>query len=466
MAQFEEVLDRVRQALTWSSPAEVQALLQGLVEERIISEAYSKSLSLHRLTEGIAPEPACGETASKPGSGLMNPADHWHLNQSQHGQVCRESAVTDHNQTRLQPLSPMENPNSIRSRPRIHPPVMDTHYLNQRHFSTSILYNCECSLESHDEMTELLRIAESMQKPVSDSERINKGNLENEREWLEQVEEAARLIAVPLWQHWDRGQRMLLPKVPFTAASCAASVVTATGSAVQCPVLDMEEETELAIACKTLHLYADNFSSTDAAITEPESLLDIKGATEPPEGPFFSRTGLNTDCISGAARNASPVEACSATDTRNNITGRLEGDLDFCWLTDKKTDTTEDPLCLTGDIQYGCPGFTEDITHLFSSFAPKDIPTNAQDNLFDSNTDHIKTSGILDKVENVFMAASCTNLCSNTECLTDFFENKEDKWRTDSYWGKSGPNHHIMSLFCCCLHPFLSVRSGLCDLSG
>lgn len=478
MAQFEEVLDGVRLALTWASPAEIQALLEGLVEERIISEAYRKSLSLHWLTEGIAPEPLHSETACKPGSDLMNSqgsATQRHLSTGQLSQVkkcgsskSRDYAVTDRNQTRSEPVSPMEEHCSAGSRPKLHPPyehqvvhgnnptlieelrgeeVMDERYLNDRLFSTPIVYDYQCSLGLDDKMTELLRCAESMQKPVRESERMNEGNSEDEKEWLEQVEEAARRMAVPLWQHWDRGRRMLLPLVPCMTTVCATSENTATDSEAQCPGVNMEEETELAIACRTLDLCSDNFECTEAEITS--FTLDTEGATDAPRGLYFSAhesvatAGLSPDHldISGAAGNASPVEACAATDTNNNVTYRLQGDLDVCWVADRTTDT-EDLLWLTGGVQCGTDaGFTGDITHLLSPSTPKDTQTDAYDSSFYSITDHSMT---LEVIENVFRAAHSTKTCS-TDRITDPNEIKEDEERMDSLWGKLALNHHIMS---------------------
>ncbi|XP_051244935.1 MHC class II transactivator isoform X1 [Dicentrarchus labrax] len=435
MAQFEEVLDGVRLVLTWASPPEIQALLEGLVEERIISEAYSKCLSLHRVTAGVTPEPAHSKTPCKTGSDLMNSLGsptHDHLIQGQFSQVCRQSATTNHNQIG----SESDEHNSARSWPN--PPVMDGHYLSKGVFSTQIVYDYNCSFRSDDEITELLRSAELMQKPECDNERINEGNSEIEKEWLEQVEEAARKIAVPLWQHWDRAGRMLLSLIPSLTTCCATSEITVTDSEALCPVLNMEEETELAIVCRTLDLYADNFNSTEAKIKDPDFTQDSEGATDTPKGPYSStyEIGLDTDHfdISGAARNASPVEVCVATDTNNNITDRLEAGVDVCGLVNRTKDKTEDLLCLTGDSQCGFPGFIEDFAHLFASYTPKDTHTEAQDNSFYSSIDYNMTLSVLDNVENVFSAANSTKTCSTVD-IRDFYENKEDEGRVESHWG-------------------------------
>lgn len=463
MAQFEEVLDGVRLALTRASAAEIQALLKGLVEEQIISEAYCKSLSLHHLTERMAPVPACGGTALKPGSGPINPPgsyNHWHLSQSEHSQVCWKSAVTGHNQT------PVNQHSSARSRPKLYPPVMDSHYLNPRLFSTALLYDYEYGLESHDEIAELLRIAKSVQKPTRDSETIKEGNLEDEKEWLQQVEEAARRIAVPLWQHWDRGQRMLLPLAPCVATGCALSAHTEVVSGPQYPVLNMEEETELAVACRTLDLYADNFGSIEANVTNPKFLLDTEEATGTPESLHFSTSGLNRDhfdITASAVGSASPVKTCAARDAKHGVADRPEGDVNLSWLTEGKTDTTQDLLSFTGDIQ--SPGFTEDITHLFSSCAPEN--THTRKSSFYSNVDHSNTPGVLDEAENVFIEACETKMCSSTDYITDIHEDTEDMRRVDSHWGKFVFDRH--SLFLCFLFVYVSLSllfliSSICHL--
>ncbi|XP_027141430.1 MHC class II transactivator isoform X4 [Larimichthys crocea] len=384
MTQFKEVLDGVRLALTSAPVAEIHSLLESLVEERIISEAYSNSLTLHGLTRGMTPERVRKESACKPGSDQMyspGSTTHRHFNQGQLTQVCQESVVDEHN-----------------SAWSTSPPVMDQHHLNHRLCSTPLICEYQSSLGLDDEITELLRSAKSMQKQVSDNERANKGNSEDEKEWLEQVEEAARRIAVPLWQHWDRGQMMLLPLVSSMTAGCENTV---TDSGAQCNGLNMDEETELAIACRTLNLYSDSFNCIDTGLALPNFTLDKEEADDTPKGLSFPTyesvltMGLNTDHldVAGAARNGSPVEACAATDTNNNT-----------WMTDKTTDTSEDLLSLMGDtVLYGSPGFTDDNAHLFSSCTLNDICGNTQDNSLYSNTDD---------GENVFWAPYGTKTCS------------------------------------------------------
>nr|XP_046271811.1 MHC class II transactivator [Scatophagus argus] len=436
MAHFEEVLDAVRLALSWASPAEIQVLLEGLVEEQIISEPYRKSLSFNRLSEGVEPKSASREMARKLGCDLVNSpgsANHQHLSQGQLSQICQESAATDHNQTRSQHVSTMDELNNMRSWPENHPPVRDGRYPNHWLFSTPILCDYQCNLGLEDKM-KVLRSAESMQKPVSDVENINKGNLEQEKEWLEQVEEAARRIAVPLWQHWDRGQRMLLPLVSSMTAGCTTSENTMADSKAQCSALNVEEETELAIACRTLDFYTENLYCPEAETADSNFAQDPEGTFDTSQGLQFSTydstatTGLNVNhfSISGAMRDALPVETCSATNTAN-IRDMLEDDLDACCVADRATDRAEDLFCLTGLVQCGLPGFTEDIAHLFSSCIAQDTHSNGRENPLYSNIDDSITLSILDNVENDFSSDYGTKMCS-TDGLTD-------KEQVDSHWG-------------------------------
>uniref|UniRef100_A0A3B4URU8 Class II major histocompatibility complex transactivator n=2 Tax=Seriola dumerili TaxID=41447 RepID=A0A3B4URU8_SERDU len=247
---------------------------------------------------------------------------------------------------------------------------------------------------------------------ISDNERIGEGNSDDEKEWLETVEEVARKIAVPLWQHWDRGQRMLLPLVSCMMTGCAISESTTLDCEAQCPSLNMEEETELTTACRTLDLYSDNFHFREAEDTDTSFTLDTEGATDSLKGLCLSAfnsaatAGLNMDHVG----NVSPVEACTATDTSNADTC-LEGHLSVCCLADGTTDTTDDLMCLAGDTD---AGFDEDDS-------------------FYSKTDHSIAAGVLENLENVFRTAYGAARCS-IDSTTDFHEKKEEE-RVDPHWG-------------------------------
>lgn len=439
MIQFEEVLNGVRLALTWASLSEIRALLEGLVEQEIISEAYSKSLSLHRLIEGIAPKSIHNEPAFTSGSVEIYSQSVRNFESSMSG----ESDISDHNQTNLESILSVDEHGCTTSWTNMHPlyehqvtdgndlklmqelmegPAMDEHYLNHRIRSTPIVCDIQCNLRIDDEMPELLRSAESKQKPASDSERTDEGNSDNEREWLEHIEEAARRIAVPLWQHWDRGRKMLLPLVPTPNTGCTTTENTAIDNGAQCLFLKMEEEIELAVACRNLGLYTDQLMEVD--VTDTNFTLESEGATDNPEDFYFPlngsmvMTGLSMDHfnITGAAGNASPVEACTATDTNNNLTDKLEGQLS----------PTEDLICLTADAQCGTDA--------------GDTLSIAKDKMFYSNAHHSMTLGITDNLEKVSRTFSSTTM-SIADVITDLFEDKEDEQRVASHWGKFAVKH-------------------------
>lgn len=334
----------MRLALTWASLAEIQALLEGLVKERIISEPYSKNLILHRRITDFAPVPS--ETDHKPASDLMNYGgltSQQHVNPGELNQVCQDSAISYQNQTRLEYASPMREYSCMRTRQTIYPSVTDEHNLNPRLFSTEVIHDRHYNLGLNDKMTELLR----NEKAESECKRRNEGNLE--KEWLEKVEEAARRIAVPLWQHWDRGWRMLLPLVP-TGSSTSEN--TATGSEAQCPVLIMDEETELTIACRTLDLYDDNFNCTE--ITDQGFTLDSSHcqASGAPKGLDFSVATNTLDLdhfsLSGAAWNT------------DNITDMWESDPSNCWVAHGTSSGTEDLLCATLGVPDSADGLIDE----------------------------------------------------------------------------------------------------------
>nr|XP_033945082.1 MHC class II transactivator isoform X2 [Pseudochaenichthys georgianus] len=424
MAQFEEVLDRVQEALTRSSPAEICALFQRVVKDQIISEAYGKSLGLYQLSDKMAPKPK-SDLMSTQGS-----TSHWTLNQGQLSQVRKcdpyqtgfefEPSVAEHDCSGPRPtIDPLyehqgNNPKIIQELGG--GPVMDKHYLNHRLSSTSIISDYQCGFRSDNRMKDLLRGAEKMQKPLGENDIIDEGNLENEKEWLEQVEEAARRIAVPLWQHWDRGRRILLPLVPGKTAGCATGENTTKNREAQCHVFNMEEETELAIACRTLDLYCDSFNCTEADL---RFTLDNEGATGTAESPCFSTydsvatTDLNQLFTYETGRKVSP-------------------DVDVCRAADR---STKDLLWSMGDGQWGMDtGFTEDITHVFSPCTLTDTHTDAQDHSFYSNTDQSMTLDIFNDAENVLKTACNTNTCM-TDDTRDLHLNKEDEEVADSHCG-------------------------------
>ncbi|KAK2833656.1 hypothetical protein Q5P01_017545 [Channa striata] len=436
MAQFEEVLDGVRLALTWASPTDVRALLESLVEEGIISEAYSKSLNLHQLIEGIASQGFYGKAACQTVfDEIFSQCQGNHdLVRKSGSSTCGGSDVREHNQTSLELMLLMEEHDSASSWTEMHPLYdpdpkdirelmegleMDDHYVDHE-----VICDVQCSLRIEEDVSHLLTDAESLQKPVSDSERTEEGNSEDEKEWLEQVEEAARRIAIPLWQHWERARSMLLPLVPYVATGCITSEKSVTNTGAQCPVWKMEEEAELAVACRTLDLYSDNFQEADLeeAADTPEDLCYLTDDNA-------VMTGLDPSefSICEAAGNSGPVEACTATDTTDDVTDSVEGHTGT-------TDATEALLCLAADAECDADTGFIDVAALLSSLSPKDTCTIAHDDLFCSNTHNSVAFGVKGNLDNVSKADDIRTV-SSAESLTGFLESKEDVERMDSHWG-------------------------------
>ncbi|XP_029015516.1 MHC class II transactivator [Betta splendens] len=395
MVQFEEVLGCVRLALTWAAPAQIRALLEGLVEQEIISEAYSRSLALHRLAEGICidREPPCS-----PGTqdhSLENLESVFLLDESwTYG--CQ---LTDgYNQDEGWEAVIDEDYLSIRSTPSV----------------------CETQSSRDDEMPEVLRSADPMQKPASDSERAEEGISAAEREWLEQVEEAARRVAVPLWQHWDRGRTMLLPMLPSALAERQTSQRSPAGE--QCCLLKMEEETGLAAACRSLGFYTDNFRGVNA---DACSSLDAAETTRTPEDLCLcpdggaALPGLDADPFSafGGAGSPSPVEDGVKT-SPNGL-----------------ADEPEDPLPTAEELMSWSTedGFTQ-VAELLSPSALRDTFTIATESLCSATTHHSVTSGFTETIENVFPSVFGTTR-SSADALPASPDGTEHEEKLESHWG-------------------------------
>ncbi|KAM4716422.1 uncharacterized protein ciita [Anableps anableps] len=422
MAQFAEVLDQVRSVLTWALPGEVHALLEGLVEEGIISEAYRKSLNLHWLNDGIVPK-----LMSKPGCDKLDEdlnfqgsTAQWDLNQEPMSQVRTggsKSLASDHNVELNKSVSLIEELNYTRlnleknlsyeheilqrnqeeMQEFLEEVVMDVCHLNQEPLSSPSVY--DCTLRSSDEKTELLSRASN--EPASNNESISKGNLENEEVWLEQVEEAARRIAVPLWQNWNRGRGMLQTMLPCVPSGCSISDRMVSEGEAQCAILDMEEEIELVTNCRSLDICIGDFMCEESNLA-----CDTDTGRKEREGFHFSTSNgvalFNTDNLKilRVTRNPSPVEACKATEA-GSITEMLEGQFDVCWPDDKMTDRVEDLFCFTADTvcqQCGTNSGLSESTfrHLLYPGALEDSRTVLQD------TSHYSpTEGLTDYLKDV-----------------------------------------------------------------
>ncbi|XP_032443131.1 MHC class II transactivator isoform X1 [Xiphophorus hellerii] len=276
--------------------------------------------------------------------------------------------------------------------------LMDLSYLNQDPLSSLSVY--DCTLRSSDEKAELLSGASS--EPPSDNESINKGNEESQEAWLQQVEESARRIAVPLWQNWDRGRGMLQTLLPCVPSGCSISDRMMLEGEAQSVVLDMEEEMELAAACSTLDTCVGDFEceelsfacDTDAGRSEREALH------------FSTLNGVavfNTDDfrILAAARNASPVEACKATEG-GYITQMLEGQFDVLCPVGKMADKVDDLFCFTADAPYQQCGTQSGLSETtFRDLLHSDVPEDSRTVLQDAS------------------------LYSLTEILTDYLEDAD-----------------------------------------
>lgn len=353
MARFKEVLASVNLALSTASPAEIQALLTALVKEQIISEAYSKSLNLWRCVSGHAGETLASGTAFQAASDAMNylePAN----------RLGRDYTTTCHSQTGLESASPAADCCSTACGPNAHPPLRNEHSLGHRLFAAP-MHGHRFRLD--DCMTEVLRGADTMQKAESDSESIREGNSEEEKEWLEQVEQAARRLAVPLWQHWDRARRMLLPLVPSVPTSVNATIAEA-----QCPLLNMEKETELTPIYRTLELCAamtDSIFALEEATITPESFDVSAYDSAVTAAPVTAAPGTGCFSAFGERRNTSHVKAWGE-DTKDMAEELTESRLHGCQLADRSKDTTQDLLYMTlsftdaADIDCSSRGFTDE----------------------------------------------------------------------------------------------------------
>lgn len=348
MAHFKEVLDSVNLALSSASPAEIQALLTALVKEQIISEAYSKSLNLRQRGSGHAGETLGSGTAFEAASDAMNypePAN----------RLGRDYATTCYRQTGLESASPAADCYRTARGPNTHPPLRNEHGLDHRFFAAPT-HGHQFRLD--DCMTEVLRGTGTKQKAESDSESIREGNSEEDKEWLEQVEQAARRLAVPLWQHWDSARRMLLPLVPSVPTSVNATVAEA-----QCPLLNLEKETELTPAYRTLELCAavtDSTFALDEATVAPEG-LEISAY----DGAVTAAPGTGCFSVFGERSNTSRVKAWGE-DTKDMAEEVSESGLHGCQLADRSKDTTQDLLYMTlsltdaADIDCSTRSFTDE----------------------------------------------------------------------------------------------------------
>uniref|UniRef100_A0A096MAJ1 Uncharacterized LOC103151826 n=1 Tax=Poecilia formosa TaxID=48698 RepID=A0A096MAJ1_POEFO len=445
MAQFAEVLNQVRSVLTVALPGEVHALLEGLVEEGIISEAYRNSLNLHWLNDGIVPKftskPGCvelDEDLNTPGSVAQ-----LDLNQEPMSRVRTsgsKSLAGDHNVEQTESVSLIEEPNSTRftleknkwlqheilqqnqeeMQDLLEEVLMDMSYFNQDPLSY------DCTLRSSDEKAELLSGARS--EPPSDNESINMGNEESEEVWLQQLEESARRIAVPLWQNWDRGRGMLQTLLPCGPSSCSISDRMMLEGEAQSVVLDKEEEMELAAACSSLDTCVGDFECEELSFA-----CDTDAGKSEREGLHFSTLSgvavFNADDfrILGATRNASPVEACEATEA-GYITQILEGQFDVLCPVGKTSDKVDDLVCFTPDAPYQQCGTQSGLSEAtFRDLLHSDVPEDSRTVL--QNASHYSLAeGFTDYLEDAEMYNQDGEFQEKTDlhCDAKMQENDQD----------------------------------------
>lgn len=153
-------LAEVPEALTWAPPA-------GPSSKQIFSEGHSDNFGPHLF--------AYAQTSNEPTAPMYPPNQNC---TQRFSQVLADCSMNRHSQTGQDRGPPMD-----------------------------FMRDCYCSrfLERPKE------VPRRSATPRPDCGTINQGN--SERHWLEQVEQVARILTIPLWQNWDRGQN--LPPVAF-----------------------------------------------------------------------------------------------------------------------------------------------------------------------------------------------------------------------------------------------------------
>ncbi|XP_071768342.2 uncharacterized protein ciita isoform X2 [Centroberyx gerrardi] len=161
-----------------------------------------------------------------------------------------------------------------------------------------------------EELTELVRSLEQREIP-----RTDEGNLREEEKWLEEVEETARRIALPLWQHWDRGQRVLLPLVDCMTPGHTTTDNRSTDNETQYPIIHMDKETEIAGAGRTPDSYAVNRATQNenhSLSEEEDDIIAISAVLMWDFNADHAATDSSTD--DRADDNTSPLSSISIED--------------------------------------------------------------------------------------------------------------------------------------------------------
>ncbi|XP_062304066.1 MHC class II transactivator isoform X1 [Osmerus eperlanus] len=180
MAPFEEVLGLVRLALSCSSPWEIKAFLEALVELQVISRHYSSN-----LRSSLTP----GSSRRQSGAALewSQPGEEGHL---------------DLLWSRLEP----ERKLSVGS------------YLPQQQDLERGTDRAEGVMENDNWRT-------GVEEQSQDQGRMEETWME-EQNGTEEMEEVIRRIALPLWQNWERGQRVLLPLLAWITSDTPTDRLT------------------------------------------------------------------------------------------------------------------------------------------------------------------------------------------------------------------------------------------------
>lgn len=318
MAQFEEVLGWVQLALTWASKAEIQALLEGLVEQQVISWDYCRSFSLHCLNNGtksrsgvhkrgqnyrIEPRSlAIGKhhLAHRINSKLMIHELHrlnremkstatindYHCN---HGMELRptihEQQLNQYHRTFAKPIIDEHQQHHWMESRLL---TTDEHYLRHRINSIPMIEGWMEGVERRmEEMDRGIHGGKwTDHRKIDETERVEEDDddemKEEDEEGAEEVEEMARRIALPLWQHWERGQRVLLPLVAgMTTGNTATDSSTdnrATDNTAHSLAVCMEEDTEITGAGRTLDFHTDTV--TDCPTDNTDNVIHPLSASK------------------------------------------------------------------------------------------------------------------------------------------------------------------------------------------
>ena len=198
MAPFEEVLGWVRMALSCSSPREIKAFLEALVELQVISRHYSSNLR-------SSLSPGSSRRQSEAALEWSQPGEEGHL---------------DPLRSRLEPKRKL----SVGS------------YLPQQQ-------DLERGMDRAEGVMEIDNWRTGVEEQSQDQGRMEETWME-EQNGTEEMEEVIRRIALPLWQNWERGQRVLLPLLAWMTSDTPTDRLTVSMTTDKVTHNHKEEEYE------------------------------------------------------------------------------------------------------------------------------------------------------------------------------------------------------------------------------